>query len=122
MGQLLVGTALVVLGLSLFIKGLEIIRSGNKFYSSLLTESILNISSVEVKQETNVKLLYLLSEREREVLALVAEGSTNALIGERLGIATRTAKKHRENIRAKLGVNNAVEAARVALRLGLFKA
>ena len=37
-------------------------------------------------------------------------------------LATKTAKKHRENIRAKLGVNNAVEAARIAVRLGLIKA
>lgn len=60
-----------------------------------------------------------LTPREREVLSLVAAGYSNDRIGLRLKISPRTAKKHRENIRAKLGVSNAVEAARLAARLGL---
>lgn len=60
-----------------------------------------------------------LTPREQEVLALVATGLSNDQIGERLSISPRTAKKHRENIRMKLGVSSAVEAARVAARLGL---
>lgn len=60
-----------------------------------------------------------LTTREREVLALVAAGLSNEQIGARLAISPRTAKKHRENIRLKLGVSSAVDAARVAARLGL---
>jgi DNA-binding NarL/FixJ family response regulator len=60
-----------------------------------------------------------LTPREREVLSLVAAGYSNDRIGAYLKISPRTAKKHRENIRAKLGVTNAVEAARLAARLGL---
>jgi DNA-binding NarL/FixJ family response regulator len=60
-----------------------------------------------------------LTVREREVLSLVAAGCSNDQIGARLSISSSTAKKHRENIRSKLGVSNAVEAARWAARLGL---
>lgn len=60
-----------------------------------------------------------LTAREQEVLALVAAGLSNDQIGARLTISPRTAKKHRENIRLKLGVSSAIEAARVADRLGL---
>lgn len=60
-----------------------------------------------------------LTAREQEVLALVATGLSNSEIGARLAISPRTAKKHRENIRLKLGVSSAVSAARVATRLGL---
>lgn len=62
-----------------------------------------------------------LTAREREVLALVAQGLSNDEIGARLGMAPKTAKKHRENIRGKLGVSTAVEAAHAAVRLGLAK-
>ena len=60
-----------------------------------------------------------LSRREREVLALMAEGRTNREIGERLFISQKTVGVHVGNILAKLGVSGRVEAAAVAIRLGL---
>ena len=60
-----------------------------------------------------------LSAREREVLALVAQGRTNREIGERLFISQKTVGVHVGNILAKLAVSGRVEAATVAIRLGL---
>ncbi len=60
-----------------------------------------------------------LSRREREVLALISEGRTNREIGERLFISQKTVGVHVGNILAKLGVSGRVEAAAVAIRLGL---
>ena len=60
-----------------------------------------------------------LSRREREVLALIAEGRTNREIGERLFISQKTVGVHVGNILAKLEVSGRVEAAAVAIRLGL---
>jgi DNA-binding CsgD family transcriptional regulator/tetratricopeptide (TPR) repeat protein len=60
-----------------------------------------------------------LSRREREVLALIAEGRTNREIGERLFISQKTVGVHVGNILAKLAVSGRVEAAAVAIRLGL---
>ncbi|HEV7810768.1 MAG TPA: response regulator transcription factor, partial [Candidatus Limnocylindrales bacterium] len=60
-----------------------------------------------------------LSRREREVLAVIAEGRTNREIGERLFISQKTVGVHVGNILAKLGVSGRVEAAAVAIRLGL---
>jgi DNA-binding CsgD family transcriptional regulator/tetratricopeptide (TPR) repeat protein len=60
-----------------------------------------------------------LSRREREVLSLIAEGRTNREIGERLFISQKTVGVHVGNILAKLGVSGRVEAAAVAIRLGL---
>ncbi|WP_281904938.1 helix-turn-helix transcriptional regulator [Phytohabitans aurantiacus] len=62
----------------------------------------------------------LLTEREREVLRLVAEGLSNRLIAERLYISPKTASVHVSRIIAKLDVANRVEAAAVAHRLGLL--
>jgi DNA-binding CsgD family transcriptional regulator len=60
-----------------------------------------------------------LSAREREVLRLLAQGRTNPEIGERLFITRKTVGVHVGNILAKLGVSGRVEAAAVAIRLGL---
>jgi DNA-binding CsgD family transcriptional regulator/tetratricopeptide (TPR) repeat protein len=60
-----------------------------------------------------------LSAREREVLGLIAQGRTNREIGERLFISQKTVGVHVGNILAKLGVSGRVEAAAVAIRLGL---
>lgn len=62
-----------------------------------------------------------LTAREREILALVAEGLSSAAIGTRLGISLKTVKKHRENMRRKLDVSNVAEATRIAAKLGLTK-
>lgn len=60
-----------------------------------------------------------LSRREREVLALIAEGRTNREIGERLFISQRTVAVHVGNVLSKLGASGRVEAAMVAIRLEL---
>jgi ATP/maltotriose-dependent transcriptional regulator MalT len=60
-----------------------------------------------------------LTERERAVLELVAEGRTNREIGETLFMAEKTASVHVSRILAKLGVRSRVEAATAAHRLGV---
>lgn len=57
-----------------------------------------------------------LSRREREVLALVAEGCTNAQIGERLFIGSQTVKTHLARTFRKLGVRDRAQATAVAIR------
>jgi DNA-binding NarL/FixJ family response regulator len=60
-----------------------------------------------------------LTEREREVLVLVAEGLSNKLIARRLGISERTVKGHLTNIFETLGVTDRTQAALWATRHGL---
>jgi DNA-binding NarL/FixJ family response regulator len=61
-----------------------------------------------------------LSEREIEVLVLVARGRTNRQIAEELFITEKTAGHHVSNILAKLDVANRLEAATIAHRSGLL--
>jgi LuxR family maltose regulon positive regulatory protein len=61
-----------------------------------------------------------LSERELEVLQLVAEGLSNREIGERLFLAINTVKGHNRRIFAKLGVQRRTEAVARARALGLI--
>jgi DNA-binding CsgD family transcriptional regulator len=63
---------------------------------------------------------YELSGREREVLALVVRGRSDAEIGQTLFISPKTASVHVSNIKGKLGAANRVEIATTALALGLI--
>ncbi|PAP75688.1 helix-turn-helix transcriptional regulator [Rubrivirga marina] len=60
-----------------------------------------------------------LTDREREVLALLAEGLPNKLVADRLGITERTARYHVAQILAKLGAQSRTEAVVTGARLGL---
>jgi NarL family two-component system response regulator LiaR len=60
-----------------------------------------------------------LTEREREVLALMVEGLNNTQIAGRLTISPATIKSHVSNILSKLGVASRTEAVTLALRRGL---
>lgn len=62
-----------------------------------------------------------LSEREMEVLVLVADGLSNQEIAERLVISERTARNHVGNILAKLDLENRTQAALYAVRMGIAK-
>jgi DNA-binding CsgD family transcriptional regulator len=62
---------------------------------------------------------YHLSAREREVLALLAEGAPNKVIARRLGISVHTAKFHVAAVVSKLGAANRTEAIGIAMREGL---
>jgi two-component system response regulator DesR len=61
-----------------------------------------------------------LSEREREVLQLMAAGSTNPEIADALHLSKHTVKEHTSSVYRKLGVRNRTEAVRRAQRLGLL--
>jgi len=62
----------------------------------------------------------LLSKREREILALVAEGYTSKGIARKLQLSPRTVGNHRARIMAKLRVDNCIQATAQALQLGLI--
>ena len=61
----------------------------------------------------------LLSEREREVLQLVAEGRSSREIGELLSISPATVETHRTHVLQKLGLRNTAEVVRYAARRGI---
>jgi DNA-binding NarL/FixJ family response regulator len=63
-----------------------------------------------------------LTERESEVVKLIAEGHTSRDIAEILVISERTVERHRENILDKLDMRDRVELTRYAIRRGLIEA
>ena len=61
-----------------------------------------------------------LSDREREVLGLVAQGASNKEIAGRLMIGTRTVETHVSNAMVKLGVHSRTEAINLAVQRGVI--
>jgi DNA-binding CsgD family transcriptional regulator len=64
-------------------------------------------------------VLKALTEREVEILRLIAEGLSTSAIASRLGRSVKTVEWHRVSLGEKLGVSNRVELARIAIRAGL---
>ncbi|MBL8148920.1 MAG: helix-turn-helix transcriptional regulator [Blastocatellia bacterium] len=73
------------------------------------------------KMKTKLNVINLLTEREREVLRLIAEGATSKEIGENLGISRKTADAHRNNIKRKLRVDTIAHLVQCAIVLGLVE-
>ncbi len=85
-----------------------------------LTELTTYLAVDRSAKVTTSPLVDPLTERELEVLALIAEGLTNPQIGEKLYLSTGTVKVHTRNIYGKLAVKNRTEAATKARELKLI--
>jgi len=62
-----------------------------------------------------------LTDREKQVLKLVAEGLSNKEVAEVLAISVKTAMSHREKVMEKLGLHNRTELVRFALKRGVIR-
>ena len=71
--------------------------------------------------QESVRLVFALTERERQVLVLVAEGKSTKEAAARLGISYKTADSHRSRILEKLGVHETASMVRYAIRAGLIQ-
>lgn len=99
------------------VEAIKTIMRGEKYVSSDLSEDLI---AGEHTEDEVLDRYQTLTEREREVLHLTAEGHTSREIGEKLYISHRTVEKHRENVQSKLELRNTVEMATYAHRRGLL--
>lgn len=89
---------------------------------SVQGKSTIESIALQVLQQTSQKSSGVgdnLTERERQVLALIAEGMTNKEIAQQLSLSHGTVRVYVSHILAKLGVGNRTEAARTALENNL---
>jgi PAS domain S-box-containing protein len=71
--------------------------------------------------EESMRMVFALTERERQVLVLIAEGNSTKSAAEKLGISYKTADSHRSRILEKLGVHETASMVRYAIRAGLIE-
>lgn len=70
--------------------------------------------------EESVRMVFSLTERERQVLVLIADGRSTKEAAARLGISYKTADSHRSRILEKLGIHETASMVRYAIRAGLI--
>lgn len=100
------------------LRALRLIAAGQSLLDPAITQQVTR-KLVQLSNQEGPSELASLSAREREVLALVAEGCTNREIAARLVISDATARNHVSHILEKLGLGRRSEAAALAARLGV---
>ena len=94
---------------------------GNKFFCGQILETIQR-AEIDVNHLDFDPLNcdpVILSERENEIIKLVAEGNTNGKIAELLFLSNHTVNTHRKNIMAKLGVKNTAGIVMYAVKMNI---
>ena len=95
------------------------VHAGQSYFGPRVADRLSAGLRGELEQEERQSRLEGLTEREREVLTLVATGQTNKEIGQSLGISHRTVETHRESIVRKLRIRTVAELTRFAIATGL---
>jgi DNA-binding NarL/FixJ family response regulator len=103
------------------LEGLERAMNGEYYLDPSLTPEIV-MKLIEPSEQTcSADMTYgALSQREQEVLRLVAQGVSTKEIAEKLQITAKTVDNHRANIRAKLDLHNTADLVRYATKMGLL--
>jgi two-component system response regulator NreC len=103
------------------IRALHVVYSG-QFYLSPIAQSVMVGDYLQRVRSGEEKDSYSsLTEREREILKLVAEGYTNNQIAERLVISPKTVDTHRTHVMDKLNLHSRAELVKYAMRRGLLE-
>jgi DNA-binding NarL/FixJ family response regulator len=99
-------------------RALKEVLAGRRFLSATLSEWAIN--ALVTKPADDSDPLHALTQRERMVLQLAAEGLSNTEVAEKLFISPRTAETHRTNLLRKLGLQTQTDLVRFAIRKGLI--
>ena len=102
------------------IAAIHAVRSGGVFLFPSVARLLVMDYRQRVEREGSAGVFDILTEREREVLVLIAQGLSNQEIADKLVISIKTVNRHRENIMAKLNLHSRVELVRYAIEKGLI--
>jgi len=101
------------------VKAVREVIAGRRYLSPPLSERALE-RYIQISTNTGLDSYEALTEREREVVCLAAEGFSNAEIAEKLSISQRTAETHRFNLMHKLRLKNNAELIHYAIQQGII--
>jgi len=100
------------------VAAIEAVMAGREYYSPPVQRELSEmVRGAGAKRRTEP-----ITDREREVLKLVAEGLSTKEIASRLDISTRTVETHRANLMRKLGLHSVARLTQYAIREGLIDA
>jgi DNA-binding NarL/FixJ family response regulator len=96
------------------------VHRGESFFSPAMVVRLSDALRVESDRQARASKLALLTTRERDVLAGIANGETNKAIAARLRISPRTVETHRESLMRKLDIHSVAGLTRFAVEEGLI--
>ncbi len=99
---------------------LRSVMAGKKYLSPDVSAQVVD-SFLNPTEASKRSRLERLSNRERSILQLIAEGRTNRSTAEFLSVSPKTVEKHRGSLMRKLGLRNVAELTMVALELGIIE-
>lgn len=97
----------------------QAVHEGRDYFTARVTQQLSVALRAEIEQEQRRTRLGSLTNREREVLLLVAQGLTNREIGDQLEISPRTVETHRERVMGKLRIRTVAGLTRFVVEHGL---
>jgi two-component system response regulator NreC len=98
------------------IKAVKAIRAGGSFFSPPVSKVVLSGYLGDKAEGDAEDGVARLTDREREVLQLIAEGKTNKEVAHALSVSVNTVETHRKHIMEKLDLHNTAELVRFAIR------
>jgi two-component system response regulator NreC len=101
------------------VRAVREVVAGRRYLSPPLSERAIEVY-MQKAQETSLDPYEKLTNREREVLHLAAEGHSSSEIAERLSISSRTVETHRANMMRKLDLHSQTDLIRYALKRGII--
>jgi DNA-binding NarL/FixJ family response regulator len=99
------------------VEAIRAVRAGKRYLSHRITETVIDDY---LREGDKLSPLDSLSLRERDVLQMVVEGRTNAVIAQSLSLSPKTVETYRARIMRKLKVHDTVELVKFAMRHGLI--
>lgn len=102
------------------ISGIEAVHAGGYFFQPIVAKTVIEDYLDRLKDDQSKDDFDRLSEREKEVLKLIAEGRPSSDIAEKLFISVKTVLGHRTNIMEKLDIHNRTELVKYAIRRGII--
>jgi DNA-binding NarL/FixJ family response regulator len=103
------------------IRAIRVVASGDALLSPSVTRRLLERVAADLREAPDTSPLESLTDREREVLALVGQGKTNSEIAQALFLSPLTAKTHVSRIMTKLAARDRVQLVVVAYETGLVR-
>ncbi|MGE5464372.1 MAG: response regulator [Syntrophothermus sp.] len=113
------GYVLKETGPSELVNAVQQVIQGRRYLSPRISERLIDVL-IESAQKSTSDPYQTLTNREREILQMAAEGLSSAEIARRLSISPRTAELHRGRMMNKLGLKNQTELIRYAFRRGIL--
>ena len=102
------------------VRAVRDVAAGRRFLSAPISELAVQAYIQRKSQDTAQDMYEALTDREREVLQLAAEGLSYAEIAAKLFISPRTAETHRTNLMRKLNLKTQTDLVRFAIRRGIL--